>query len=107
MLHTRTHTHTFTNGGVEVWPATTHGREQPVCSPGAYLSLHSTNVPRTFELCTAAHLRLGWLLSHREGGKVRERLIRVFMVLVLQVAWMDEHVDRLIGAATTPGTQPA
>ena len=107
MLHTHTHTHTLESSGVEVWPATARGWEQPVCSSSAYSGLRSSNGPGTPKLWTAACRHLRRLPSHWEGEKGRSNLLQEFMVYILQLSRLDGTVSRLIGAATAPGTQPA
>ena len=92
---------------MEVWPATARGLEQPVCSPGAYSSLRSTNGLGTPELWTEARRHLGQLTSHWEGEKGRAKLLQEFPVHFLQVSRLDGPVARLIGAAIAPGTQPS
>ena len=98
------HIHTLASGGVEVWPITTREWEQPVCSPGADLGLCSPNETGAPDLLTAVRRHLGWKPTHWEREKGRAKLIRYFPVYILQVSRLDGPVDRLIGAATAPGT---
>ena len=87
--HTRAHTHTLASGGVEVWPATACGWEQPMCSSSAYFGLCSPNGPRKPEQWTTAHSHLGRVPSHWEEEKGRTKLLREFPVYILQVSRLD------------------
>ena len=75
-----------------------------MCSPGAYYGNRSPNGLGTPEIWTAARCHLGRLPSHQEGEKGRAKLLRVFLVYILQVSRLDGPVARLISAATGPGT---
>ena len=71
---THTHTHTLASGGVEVWPATACGWEQPMCSPGADSGLCYLKGPRIPKLRTAERCHLGRLPSQSEGRKSKEEI---------------------------------